>query len=118
MLIRSKTDGQFDPGPHSANYAALEPWYLVGGTLGLSSDPYDGGHNAVLGLWEGGPLRSWEISRNGVRQPEDSCDERSSNELMVTLAAGYRWMAGMHQFYITPKVGYLYNKSGNFCWGL
>jgi len=50
------------------------------------------GTHPVVGLWEGIPLNV-----------EDLC-QGDDRVIMFTIAAGYRY-TGVHEFYLTPKVG-------------
>lgn len=77
-------------------YVELDPWFYVGGTLGVGVEE-DGRIRPVLGVWEGIPLNN-----------TGNCDGWHSQ---VTLAGGYRY-TGVHELYITLKAGKM---NGNFC---
>jgi len=70
-------------------YIELDPWYLVGGSLGVGVDS-DGEVQPVLGLWEGLPLKDTSCGGGYQRQ--------------VTIAGGYRY-TGVHELYFTIKAG-------------
>jgi hypothetical protein len=83
-------------GPRAVHYLAWEPWALLGGSLGGAVDD-DGRGTVVLGAWEAVPFivgelqeQSWEVARVPA--------------LVVTLAIGWRWMAGTHEIYVAPKL--------------
>jgi hypothetical protein len=75
----------------SFGYLELDPWYVVGASLGLGVGS-ETGPQPVLGLWEGIPLT------------DNLCRGEDDRITMFTIAAGYRF-TGVHEFYITPKVG-------------
>jgi hypothetical protein len=78
-------------------YIELDPWYVVGGTLGIGVDS-DANAVPILGLWEGLPITSIDGSCN-VWHPE------------ITIAGGYRY-TGAHELYLTMKAGMM---NGNVC---
>jgi hypothetical protein len=75
----------------SFGYLELDPWYVVGASFGFGVGS-ETGAQPVLGLWEGIPLT------------DNLCRGEDERITMVTIAAGYRY-TGVHEFYITPKVG-------------
>jgi hypothetical protein len=77
-------------------YAEVDPWYILGGTLGVGVDE-DGKSSPVLGVWEGLPLTTG-----------GSC---SGWHNQVTIAGGYRY-TGVHELYLTVKAGMM---DGNVC---
>ena len=73
-------------------YVELDPWFLVGASLGFGIDS-DGQPQPVLGVWEGLPVGG------------GSCDKGSTRyQPQVTIAAGYRF-TGVHELYLTIKAG-------------
>src|SRR2546421_12170390 len=68
-------------------YLEIDPWYIVGGSLGVGIDS-DGDVAGVAGLWEGIPVTP--VCRFSGWRP------------IVTLAAGVRY-AGVPEIYITAK---------------
>jgi hypothetical protein len=78
-------------------YVEADPWYLVGGTLGIGVEE-DGRIRPVLGVWEGIPLNF-----NG--------DCNGGWHTQLTLAVGYRY-TGVHELYATVKAGRM---NGDFC---
>lgn len=79
-------------------YVELDPWYILGGSLGFGVDANDGKVYPVVGLWEGIPLKYPDCDGPGLHDA-------------VTIAAGYRW-TGVHELYVTVKAG----KGPDFCW--
>jgi hypothetical protein len=77
-------------------YVELDPWFWVGGSLGVGYGTRTGGHG-ILGLWEGVPGRGYE-----------NCERDS--RFAMTLSLGYRW-TGVHEIYLAPKVGYTYERA-------
>ena len=69
-------------------YLELDPWFLLGGSIGLGIDedqePYP-----ILGLWEGVPLRN------------PPC---GSYRAMASFSIGFRY-TGAWEFYAAPKAG-------------
>ncbi len=82
---------------HMFYYVELDPWLLIGASLGLGVDS-SGKFHPVAGVWEGIPV-SGDIDCN------DDWDT------LVTLAGGYRW-TGVHELYLTVKAG---RSSDQFC---
>jgi hypothetical protein len=77
-------------------YVELDPWLLVGGTLGFGVDS-EGDVQPVLGIWEGLPIK------------DPSCSVPSSQyQTQVTIAGGYRY-TGVHELYFTIKAGVAQN---------
>lgn len=75
---------------HDVYYAEIDPWYLIGGTLGVGVT--DKGETVpVLGVWEGIPVSNLNASCTAWHN-------------QVTLAAGYRY-TGVHELYMTVKAG-------------
>lgn len=79
---------------HQLYYAELDPWFFVGGSLGVGVDSRGTAH-PVLGLWEGVPLTLDAFHR---------CDTTGDLRRAATLAVGYRW-TGVHELYVTVKAG-------------
>ena len=76
-------------------YAELDPWYIIGGTLGVGYE--EGGKTfPIIGVWEGVPLNDGPCG--GWHQ-------------QASLAAGYRY-TGIHELYVTIKAGYM---NGSIC---
>ncbi len=75
---------------HMFYYAELDPWYLLGGSLGMGVDSF-GKFHPVVGVWEGVPLTG-------------NIDCNDDWDTLVTLAGGYRW-TGVHELYLTVKAG-------------
>ncbi|TMQ11935.1 MAG: hypothetical protein E6J91_21895 [Deltaproteobacteria bacterium] len=73
-------------------YLEVDPWFVVGGTLGLAIDS-DGNPEPVLGLWEGAPLK---LPSCGIG--------REHYDTTISIAGGYRY-TGVHELYITIKAG-------------
>jgi hypothetical protein len=82
---------------HDAGYAEFDPWFVIGGTVGVAVDD-DGTRHVVAGAWEGIPVAGFE----------GSCNEWQD---MVTLAGGYRY-TGVHELYLTIKAGRI---DGSIC---
>ena len=76
-------------GLETVAYLVAEPWYYVGGTLGVAGGQYDGVGFAG-GLWEGAAI------------PIGSGDDSVP---IVSLAAGVRYLNGAVEIYATPKFG-------------
>lgn len=84
-------------GTRAVHYLAWEPWFVIGGTLGVAIDD-DGVATGAIGAWEAGPIWIHELR-----------DQRASEAvpaIAVTLAIGWRLMAGRHEIYVTPKLLY------------
>jgi hypothetical protein len=78
-------------------YGELDPWYLLGGSLGFGVDE-DGAVHPVLGVWEGIPLLPKDAPCSGWHS-------------QVTLSGGYRY-TGVHELYLSIKAGVM---NGDFC---
>jgi len=77
-------------------YADIDPWYLLGGTLGFGFDS-DGKVEPVVGVWEGLPLNH-----------AGSCEGWHPQ---LSISAGYRY-TGVHELYVSIKAGEM---NGNVC---
>ncbi|HTJ44780.1 MAG TPA: hypothetical protein VL463_21890 [Kofleriaceae bacterium] len=77
----------------SFGYVELDPWFFVGGSLGVGVDD-DGEAHAVLGAWEGLPILVGGCQTNPNEQRP-----------AVTIAVGWRW-TGVHELYATVKAGF------------
>jgi hypothetical protein len=75
---------------HDAGYIELDPWYIVGGSLGFAVDD-EGKTHGVGGVWEGVPIAGFDGGCSGWQN-------------MVTLAGGYRY-TGVHELFVTVKAG-------------
>ena len=71
-------------------YVEIDPWYIVGATLGVGIDS-DGKASGVVGVWEGLPLVFPNCEGSGYFRA-------------VTISGGYRY-TGVHELYLTPKAG-------------
>jgi hypothetical protein len=78
-------------------YVEIDPWYIVGGTLGVGVQS-DNQVKPVVGFWEGLPLTESSDDCIGWRQ-------------VVTMSAGYRY-TGVHELYISFKAGWI---DGTIC---
>lgn len=79
-------------------YVELDPWYILGVSLGAGIDS-DGALHPVGGIWEGIPLKF------------PDCEESNTGfQPTVTLSAGYRY-TGVHEIYLSIKAG----ASQNLC---
>jgi hypothetical protein len=78
-------------------YVELDPWYLIGGTLGVGRAS-TGDWSPVIGVWEGIPILGGESNRHCDAVPDDGW------HATVTASAGYRY-AGVHELYVTVKGG-------------
>jgi hypothetical protein len=83
------------------SYAAWEPWYLVGGTLGAAYSTADRQVGLLAGVWEALPPWVWHPSSVAV-PTSPNC----SPCYTVTVAFGWRWSRG-GEFYLAPKFGVL-----------
>ena len=91
-------DNQALPGlriEEVASYVVYEPWFFAGATLGLAVNHRESNVGLVAGGWEGVPVGGWSL---------DS-PEMSDVNGVVSIAIGYRYLAGAHEIYLTPKVG-------------
>jgi len=73
----------------SFSYVELDPWLLVGATIGVGVDG-DGVAHPVGGVWEGLPL--------------DSIDCGDGFGPMMSVSLGYRF-TGAHELYVSLKAG-------------
>ena len=71
-------------------YVELDPWYIVGASLGVGVDS-EGQTYGVAGVWEGFPLVFPDCEGSGYFRA-------------VTISGGYRY-TGVHELYLTPKAG-------------
>jgi hypothetical protein len=85
---------------HDAGYIEFDPWYIIGGTLGVAVDD-ENNASGVFGVWEGLPVAGF-----------DNCPDGWHNR--VTVAGGYRY-TGVHELFVTVKAGRM---NGNFCLGV
>lgn len=81
-------------------YIELDPWFIVGVSVGAGVDS-DGKGHPVLGVWEGMP-----VVFPGCEEEEVSEDGRfdESWHKIITVSAGYRY-TGVHELYVAPKAG-------------
>jgi hypothetical protein len=77
-----------------AHYLAFEPWFYIGGTLGLAADDR-GDARGVYGLWEAAPMAL------GDRRIFSSGDQLL---WAVSLSIGWRGFGSTHQIYLSPKL--------------
>jgi hypothetical protein len=87
------------PGLEPLAYAAWEPWFLVGGTVGVvkvSSEPRP---LPMVGLWEAAPYIGG--GQTGT-MPLPKC----SPCYTLSIALGWRW-SGASEFYLAPKLGFI-----------
>jgi hypothetical protein len=76
---------------HGFVYLELDPWYIVGGSLGLGVDTDSGEVSGLVGVWEGVPVRGLDCNGLGYR-------------FAATLSVGVRY-TGVVELYVAPKVG-------------
>lgn len=79
-----------------ATYLAFEPGFFGGATVGMGVGSADWEPGMVLGLWGGAPAPIGLFTVNPTGSEATG---------YVTLAIGYRYLAGAHELYVTPKVG-------------
>jgi hypothetical protein len=79
----------------SLGYVELDPWYVLGVSLGIGLDS-DLAMQPVIGAWEGAPIAGL-CEGNGFH-------------FVATLSVGFRY-AGIYEVYVTPKFG----EAQNFC---
>jgi hypothetical protein len=78
------------------HYVVWEPWFIVGGTLGVAIDKGARVHPA-FGAWEGFPI---------PLSTDDEIDSRSPHRIFLSIAFGFRWWGtDVNEFYLTPKIG-------------
>jgi len=73
-------------------YLELDPWLLIGASIGLGVDS-DGQVHPVLGAWEA----------IAAKLENDPCYS-GHYDATVTVAVGYRY-TGVHELYVTVKAG-------------
>jgi hypothetical protein len=78
-------------------YIEADPWYLVGGTLGVGVQT-DGKVQPDLGFWEAIPVRDYGSGCDGWRK-------------IIVLSGGYRY-TGIHELYLSLKAGWM---NGEVC---
>lgn len=101
-ILHASIGGSYRPeapgGMRAVHYVAWEPWAIVGATLGAAID--DAGlATAAIGAWEGGAFVIRELE-------EQEVEGDPVPALVVALAIGWRFMAGRHEIYLTPKLLY------------
>jgi hypothetical protein len=85
------------PDDTTMGYIEVDPWYIVGGTLGFGVQN-DGKVQPVLGFWEGLPLAASSTACDGWRR-------------IITISGGYRY-TGVHELYLSLKAGWM---DGDVC---
>jgi hypothetical protein len=85
-----------------SEYLELDPWFIVGGSLGIAFDE-DGQRSPLVGIWEGLPLAD-----NTCSGPRDANGESTPTgpgaHQIISISAGYRY-TGVHELYATVKAG-------------
>jgi hypothetical protein len=84
--------------PFTVHYSALEPWLVVGGTLGLAIADGPEPLRLAYGIWEGFPIsleKGVEPFGGQVGEPRI---------WMLTLTFGWRGFGPTTQIYFTPKL--------------
>ena len=77
-----------------AFYFQLDPWFLLGLSLGGALDLNESrSFHPVVGIWEGVPVGNVQCEGTGHR-----------NVFLMSLALGYRYN-GVHELYFTPNAG-------------
>jgi hypothetical protein len=93
LLVRGATGVFYRPGaegPHEIGlYVAYEPWWFLGGTLGVAVS--NEGPKGVYGVWEGMGL------------PRGYRAEQDHPQTLLTLTLGWRGIGTTHELYFTPK---------------
>jgi hypothetical protein len=84
-------------------YAELDPWLLVGGTLGLGIDT-DGQMHGVYGAWEGFPLYYPGFGEVLLRHTQQDLYTDHVIYATLTISIGYRY-TGVHELYVAAKAG-------------
>jgi hypothetical protein len=87
-------------------YAVWEPWFLLGGTLGLRESSSDG-VRPLVGAWEAVPFVFGAGGRRSF--PLTTCSPCAT----LSLAFGWRFDGG-GEFYLAPKVGLLNGMTAPF----
>jgi hypothetical protein len=82
---------------HDVGYVEFDPWYIIGGTLGVAIND-ENEASGVFGVWEGLPIAGFEGSCSGWHN-------------IATIAGGYRY-TGVHELFVTLKAGRM---NGNVC---
>jgi len=84
--------------PWTVHYLAWEPWFIVGGTLGVAVADGKEVARVAYGLWEGFPL--------AVSAGDDPFPFTGSGDtgLVITFAIGWRGFGSMSQIYFAPKL--------------
>ncbi len=78
---------------HEFYYVELDPWYLLGASLGWGIDS-NGDDHGLIGVWEGLPIAG----------ADDVPCAGEDWYRIATLAGGYRY-TGVHELYLTLKAG-------------
>lgn len=81
------------------SYVAWEPWFWLGGTLGVAHSSADGRIRPLLGAWEAVP---WVFGGS----PTNGMFLRCAPCFTISLSIGWRW-GGAGEFFMSPKVGVL-----------
>jgi hypothetical protein len=83
---------------HTLYYLELDPWLVLGATIGLAVDDVADLH-PVLGAWEG-------VLVAPLVHPADCLDVPDDRRFYptITLSIGYRY-TGEHELYLAPKFG-------------
>jgi hypothetical protein len=87
-------------GMDAVHYFVLEPGALVGITVGAAHSIRTGG-GAAAGLWMGG----WMNLRDGDLLGTH-CNDKEDGNPIFSLALGFRYLAGVGEVYLTPKLGW------------
>jgi hypothetical protein len=82
--------------PYTLHYAAVEPWFIAGGTLGLAVADGREVLRLVYGAWEGFPV--------SLTKDVDPFGGRSRTAWMFTFTIGVRAFGSTSQVYFTPKL--------------
>ena len=78
------------------HYLVWEPWFIVGGTLGVAIDTGARFHPA-FGVWEGLLV---ELST------DEEVDPYAPHRIFLSFAFGFRWWGTeVSELYFTPKIG-------------
>lgn len=85
-------------------YFAIEPWFWVGATLGVAMVEGHKYASGAFGLWEGGAV------------PAVAMAAVTGKDFMpvFSLAAGVRWLDGVAELYLTPKLGMMWDDGQNY----
>jgi hypothetical protein len=107
LFLRASGGMSWRPGPVGSaeheriTYLAWEPWFVVGGTMGLYHSSASAKVGGLVGAWEAAP---WVIGARGHAPVSDYT--HCSPCYTVSLALGWRW-SGASEFYLAPKLGIL-----------